>query len=119
MSRSYGGLALPPADSKWGVCSSAVVLQVLIFSQMTSILDILMDYCYLRGFQYSRLDGSMAYADREENVSDGDLQLCRDPSFSSFMLLDDQLWQQSRSEGAARESELISRRSSPLLSSGR
>lgn len=58
-----------------GVCSSAVVLQVLIFSQMTSILDILMDYCYLRGFQYSRLDGSMAYADREENVSDGDLQL--------------------------------------------
>lgn len=46
-----------------------MVLQVLIFSQMTSILDLLMDYCYLRGFQYSRLDGSMAYADREENVS--------------------------------------------------
>lgn len=36
---------------------------------MTSILDILMDYCYLRGFQYSRLDGSMSFADREENVS--------------------------------------------------
>uniref|UniRef100_A0A3Q4AZA8 Proliferation-associated SNF2-like protein n=1 Tax=Mola mola TaxID=94237 RepID=A0A3Q4AZA8_MOLML len=43
--------------------------KVLIFSQMTSILDILMDYCFLRGFQYSRLDGSMSYADREENVS--------------------------------------------------
>lgn len=43
--------------------------QVLIFSQMTSILDILMDYCYLRGFQYSRLDGSMSYTDRDENVS--------------------------------------------------
>lgn len=42
--------------------------KVLIFSQMTSILDILMDYCYLRGFQYSRLDGSMSYADREENM---------------------------------------------------
>lgn len=28
-----------------------------------------MDYCYLRGFQYSRLDGSMSYADRDENVS--------------------------------------------------
>lgn len=42
--------------------------QVLIFSQMTSILDILMDYCYLRGFQYSRLDGSMSYAERDENV---------------------------------------------------
>lgn len=47
----------------------AVVVQVLIFSQMTSILDILMDYCYLRGFQYSRLDGSMSYSDRDENVS--------------------------------------------------
>lgn len=46
-----------------------VVVQVLIFSQMTSILDILMDYCYLRGFQYSRLDGSMSYSDRDENVS--------------------------------------------------
>lgn len=46
-----------------------VSVQVLIFSQMTSILDILMDYCYLRGFQYSRLDGSMSYADRDENVN--------------------------------------------------
>ncbi len=36
---------------------------------MTSILDILMDYCYLRGYEYSRLDGSMSYTDRDENVS--------------------------------------------------
>ncbi|XP_072293068.1 lymphocyte-specific helicase-like [Eucyclogobius newberryi] len=43
--------------------------KVLIFSQMTSILDLLMDYCYLRDFQYSRLDGSMAYTDREENIT--------------------------------------------------
>ncbi|XP_069045174.1 lymphoid-specific helicase isoform X2 [Lepisosteus oculatus] len=43
--------------------------KVLVFSQMTSILDILMDYCYLRGFRYSRLDGSMSYADREENIN--------------------------------------------------
>ncbi|KAK2823914.1 hypothetical protein Q5P01_021089 [Channa striata] len=43
--------------------------KVLIFSQMTSILDILMDYCYLRDFQYSRLDGSMSYADRDENMT--------------------------------------------------
>uniref|UniRef100_A0A1A8U707 Proliferation-associated SNF2-like protein n=1 Tax=Nothobranchius furzeri TaxID=105023 RepID=A0A1A8U707_NOTFU len=42
--------------------------KVLIFSQMTSILDILVDYCYLRGFQYSRLDGSMSYPEREENM---------------------------------------------------
>uniref|UniRef100_A0A8C1Y2Z6 Helicase, lymphoid specific n=1 Tax=Cyprinus carpio TaxID=7962 RepID=A0A8C1Y2Z6_CYPCA len=27
--------------------------KVLIFSQMTSILDILMDYCYLRGYDYT------------------------------------------------------------------
>lgn len=46
-----------------------VVVQVLIFSQMTSILDLLVDYCYLRDFQYSRLDGSMSYSDRNENVS--------------------------------------------------
>ena len=36
---------------------------------MTSILDLLVDYCYLRGFEYSRLDGSMSYTDRDENVS--------------------------------------------------
>lgn len=33
------------------------------------MLDILMDYCYLRGFKFSRLDGSMSYSEREENVS--------------------------------------------------
>lgn len=49
--------------------SSFFFKQVLIFSQMTSILDILMDYCCLRGYEYSRLDGSMSYADRDENVS--------------------------------------------------
>lgn len=50
-------------------CDWLCCLQVLIFSQMTSILDILMDYCYLRSLQYSRLDGSMSYAERDENVS--------------------------------------------------
>ncbi|KAJ8359630.1 hypothetical protein SKAU_G00161550 [Synaphobranchus kaupii] len=42
--------------------------KVLLFSQMTSILDILMDYCYLRGYEYSRLDGKMSYTEREENM---------------------------------------------------
>ncbi|XP_041116415.1 lymphoid-specific helicase [Polyodon spathula] len=42
--------------------------KVLIFSQMTSILDVLMDYCYLRELKYSRLDGSMSYTEREENM---------------------------------------------------
>ncbi|KAI5606349.1 lymphoid-specific helicase, partial [Silurus asotus] len=56
--------------------------KVLIFSQMTSILDILMDYCYLRGFEYSRLDGSMKYADREENMK----KFSSDPEVFLFLL---------------------------------
>uniref|UniRef100_A0A674NJE5 Proliferation-associated SNF2-like protein n=1 Tax=Takifugu rubripes TaxID=31033 RepID=A0A674NJE5_TAKRU len=56
--------------------------KVLIFSQMTSILDILMDYCFLRGFQYSRLDGSMSFADREENIT----KFSNDPQVFLFLL---------------------------------
>uniref|UniRef100_A0A8B9RJ14 Proliferation-associated SNF2-like protein n=1 Tax=Astyanax mexicanus TaxID=7994 RepID=A0A8B9RJ14_ASTMX len=56
--------------------------KVLIFSQMTSILDILMDYCYLRGYEYSRLDGSMKYSDREENMQ----KFSTDPEVFLFLL---------------------------------
>ncbi|XP_034537635.1 lymphoid-specific helicase [Notolabrus celidotus] len=56
--------------------------KVLIFSQMTSILDLLMDYCYLRGFQYSRLDGTMSYADRDENMT----KFSKDPEVFLFLL---------------------------------
>ncbi|XP_027645297.2 lymphoid-specific helicase [Falco peregrinus] len=42
--------------------------KILLFSQMTMMLDILMDYCYLRNFKFSRLDGSMSYTEREENM---------------------------------------------------
>ncbi|XP_014443025.1 lymphoid-specific helicase [Tupaia chinensis] len=42
--------------------------KVLLFSQMTSMLDVLMDYCHLRNFNFSRLDGSMSYSEREENM---------------------------------------------------
>ncbi|KAM4703405.1 lymphoid-specific helicase [Rhinophrynus dorsalis] len=42
--------------------------KVLIFSQMTLMLDILMDYCYYRKFRFCRLDGSMSYSEREENM---------------------------------------------------
>nr|XP_061794197.1 lymphoid-specific helicase-like [Nerophis lumbriciformis] len=56
--------------------------KVLIFSQMTSILDLLMDYCYLRGFNYSRLDGSMSYPDREENMA----KFNKDPDVFIFLL---------------------------------
>ncbi|KAG7462534.1 hypothetical protein MATL_G00185830 [Megalops atlanticus] len=56
--------------------------KVLIFSQMTSILDLLMDYCYLRDYQYSRLDGSMSYPEREENMR----KFSEDPEVFLFLL---------------------------------
>ncbi|KAM8924634.1 lymphoid-specific helicase [Pelodytes ibericus] len=42
--------------------------KVLLFSQMTMMLDILMDYCHYKKFRFCRLDGSMAYSEREENM---------------------------------------------------
>uniref|UniRef100_A0AAA9TAY2 Helicase, lymphoid specific n=2 Tax=Bos TaxID=9903 RepID=A0AAA9TAY2_BOVIN len=42
--------------------------KVLLFSQMTRMLDILMDYCHFRNFNFSRLDGSMSYSEREKNI---------------------------------------------------
>ncbi|RMZ82239.1 hypothetical protein DV738_g1832, partial [Chaetothyriales sp. CBS 135597] len=38
--------------------------RVLIFSQMSRVLDILEDYCVFRGHKYSRIDGSTAHEDR-------------------------------------------------------
>uniref|UniRef100_A0A8D0ADP1 Proliferation-associated SNF2-like protein n=1 Tax=Sander lucioperca TaxID=283035 RepID=A0A8D0ADP1_SANLU len=56
--------------------------KVLIFSQFTTILDLLMDYCYLRGFQYSRLDGNMSYPERDENMT----KFAKDPEVFLFLL---------------------------------
>ncbi|XP_052654551.1 lymphoid-specific helicase isoform X3 [Harpia harpyja] len=56
--------------------------KVLLFSQMTMMLDILMDYCYLRDFKFSRLDGSMSYSDREENMH----QFNTDPEVFLFLV---------------------------------
>ena len=44
-------------------------LQVLVFSQMTTLMDILGDYLYIRGIKFSRLDGSMHFQDRVEQVN--------------------------------------------------
>ncbi|XP_077997156.1 lymphoid-specific helicase-like [Glandiceps talaboti] len=44
--------------------------KVLIFSQMTTMLDILSDYCYLRKYNYCRLDGTMSYTDRQEQIAE-------------------------------------------------
>ena len=42
--------------------------RVLIFSQMTRLLDILEDYCLLRGFKYCRIDGNTSGEDREAMI---------------------------------------------------
>ncbi|XP_031635008.1 chromatin-remodeling complex ATPase chain Iswi-like [Contarinia nasturtii] len=44
--------------------------RVLIFSQMTRMLDILEDYCHWRQFQYCRLDGKTAHEDRDRYISE-------------------------------------------------
>lgn len=38
--------------------------RVLIFSQMSRLLDILEDYCVFRSYKYCRIDGSTAHEDR-------------------------------------------------------
>lgn len=42
--------------------------RVLIFSQMTKMLDILEDYCLWKNFEYCRLDGNTAHEDRQVRV---------------------------------------------------
>ena len=44
--------------------------RVLIFSQMTRMLDILEDYCQWRGYQYCRLDGQTPHTDRQMYIND-------------------------------------------------
>ncbi|KAK6180624.1 hypothetical protein SNE40_008640 [Patella caerulea] len=54
--------------------------KVLIFSQMTRMMDLLEDYCELRDYNYCRLDGSCSIQNRREqmelfNDKDGDMFL--------------------------------------------
>ncbi|XP_071839888.1 lymphocyte-specific helicase-like [Apostichopus japonicus] len=56
--------------------------KVLIFSQMTSLLDILHDYCVLRKHKFCRLDGSMSYQDRQEQMT----EFRTDPDSFLFLL---------------------------------
>lgn len=44
--------------------------RVLIFSQMTRMLDILEDYCLWRNYKYCRLDGQTAHCDRERSIEE-------------------------------------------------
>jgi DNA helicase INO80 len=43
--------------------------KVLIFSQMTKMLNLLEDYCHYRKWRYLRLDGSSSIAERREMVT--------------------------------------------------
>ena len=45
-----------------------VLSKVLIFSQMTQMMDIIADYLEFRDFSHSRLDGSMKMTDRQEHI---------------------------------------------------
>lgn len=44
--------------------------RVLIFSQMTRMLDILEDYCHWKQFKYCRLDGQTPHEDRQRQINE-------------------------------------------------
>jgi SWI/SNF-related matrix-associated actin-dependent regulator of chromatin subfamily A member 5 len=44
--------------------------RVLIFSQMSRMLDILEDYCMFKGFKYCRIDGNTAHEDRVKGIDE-------------------------------------------------
>jgi SWI/SNF-related matrix-associated actin-dependent regulator of chromatin subfamily A member 5 len=44
--------------------------RVLIFTQMTRVLDILEDFMVMRGYQYCRIDGNTNYDDRESSIDE-------------------------------------------------
>ena len=44
--------------------------RVLIFTQMTRILDILEDFMVMRGYKYCRIDGNTDYETRERGIDE-------------------------------------------------
>lgn len=44
--------------------------KILIFSQMTKLLDILDDFLRFRGYNYCRLDGQTSAADRDTRIEE-------------------------------------------------
>lgn len=56
--------------------------RVLIFSQMSRMLDILEDYCMFRSFEYCRIDGQTDHADRVQAIDDYNA-----PDSSKFVFL--------------------------------
>merc|ERR1712045_777488 len=56
--------------------------KVLVFSQMTRLLDILSDYLHYRNMKFARLDGSMHFEDRQENID----RFNNNPEYGVFLL---------------------------------
>lgn len=48
--------------------------RVLIFSQMTRMLDILEDYLISRGYTYCRIDGNTTYEEREDRIHEYNME---------------------------------------------
>ncbi|KAJ3615181.1 hypothetical protein NHX12_018749 [Muraenolepis orangiensis] len=56
--------------------------RILIFSQMTRILDILEDYCMWRNYGYCRLDGQTPHEDRQISIN-----TYNEPNSSKFIFM--------------------------------
>lgn len=56
--------------------------KVLIFSQMTRMIDILEDFMVLKNYSYCRIDGSTSLEDREQQMK----SFNTDPSIFCFLL---------------------------------
>lgn len=56
--------------------------RVLLFSQMSRMLDILEDYCVWKQFNYCRIDGNTAHEDRVEGIDE-----FNKPDSSKFIFL--------------------------------
>ena len=56
--------------------------RVLIFSQMTRVLDILEDYCLWRGYEYCRLDGQTPHEERQSQINSFNM-----PGSSKFIFM--------------------------------
>ncbi|KNC98614.1 uncharacterized protein SPPG_06295 [Spizellomyces punctatus DAOM BR117] len=62
--------------------SKAQGSRVLLFSQMSRMLDILEDYCIFRGYQYCRIDGQTPHEDRVASIDE-----YNKPDSSKFIFL--------------------------------
>ncbi|KAH9113785.1 hypothetical protein AeMF1_012062 [Aphanomyces euteiches] len=56
--------------------------RVLIFSQMTRVLDIMEDFCRMRSYDYCRIDGNTSYDERESSIEEYNA-----PNSSKFIFL--------------------------------